>query len=263
MALPPGAIVSRFAVKRGESVSEGHLALAARKQSAATAGGEVLEWAGEGWVRGNVPSIAPGQTVTVIVAYAEWLAPRPRGDGKTLLVQYRYPMAGDAAPPLVGEFSARVDAEPSKPVSMAAGLGARVNGQAVEVRRPDFRPTADLVVDVEIDAWKGPKEGATGATARLYTAPPAGDDEAGGTVLVRTDTPVSAGSDDGRHPGAGDGHLGEHRAGALRRRARPGRGGAGRAGARAIAPWCWPRTRRCARWARPPWARWTRRAEGR
>ncbi len=198
MALPPGAIVSRFAVKRGDAVSEGRIALAARKQSAATASGEVLEWAGEGWVRGTVPSIAPGQTVTVIVGYAEWLAPRPRGDGKTLLVQYRYPMAGDAAPPLVGEFSARVDAAPSSPISMAAGLGARVAGQAVEVRRPDFRPTADLVVDVEMDAWKADKGQAAGpAAARVYAAPASGDDEAGGTILVRTETPLSAGSDDG------------------------------------------------------------------
>jgi hypothetical protein len=190
MALPSGAIVSRFAVKRGESVAEGRVALAARKQSAPVAGAEVLEWAGEGWVRGNVPNIAPGQSVTVIVAYAEWLSPRPRGDGKTLTVQYRYPMAGDATPPLVGEFSARVDAHPSDPVSMAAGLGATVTGQAIEVRRPDFRPTADLVVDVEIAAFQ--RKGADVARApiaRLYTAPATGDDDAGGTLLVRAEAP--------------------------------------------------------------------------
>jgi tetratricopeptide (TPR) repeat protein len=198
MALPPGAIVSRFAVQRGEAVSEGHVALAARGQSAAVAGAEVLEWAGEGWVRGTVPGIAPGQAVVVIVGYAEWLAPRPRGDGATLLVQYRYPMAGDAAPPLVGEFSARVDAGPSRPIGMAAGLGARVAGQAVEVRRPDFRPTADLVVDVEIEAWKAKgAEGAAAAPARLYVAPGSGDDDGGSTALVRTEAPVAAGGDDG------------------------------------------------------------------
>jgi tetratricopeptide (TPR) repeat protein len=224
MALPPGAIVSRFAVKRGDSIAEGRVALAARKQSAAVAGAEVLEWAGEGWVRANVLNIAPGRAVTVIVGYSEWLSPRPRGDGKTLLVQYRYPMAGDATPPLVVEFSARVDAAPSSPISMAAGLGARVSGQAVEVRRPDFRPTADLVVDIEVEAWKAkgteataspvtvgetPKPPAQPVTmgetpkppaqpvARLYTAQATGDDDAGGTLLVRTETPMSTGSDDG------------------------------------------------------------------
>jgi hypothetical protein len=195
MALPPGAIVSRFAVQRGESTSEGRVALAARRRSAATASTEVLEWAGEGWVRGTLSPIAPGQAVTVIVAYAEWLSPRPRAGGTSLIVQYRYPMAGDAAPPLVGEFSARVDAAPSHPVSLAAGLGARVVGQSVEVRRPDFRPTADLVVDVEIDGWssneKDPKQSAT--AARLYTAPASSDDDSGGTVLVRTEAPIPMG----------------------------------------------------------------------
>jgi tetratricopeptide (TPR) repeat protein len=198
MAVPPGAIVSRFATVRNESVSEGRLALAARKQSAATVNYEVLEWAGEGWVRGTVPSIAPGATVTVVVGYIEWLSPRPKGDGKTLVVQYRYPMVGDASPPLVGEFSARVDATPSSPISIASGLGARVSGQAVEVRRPDFRPTADLVVDVEIPPWKTDAETAPAAgspagvprpAARLYAAPPSGDDDAGGTIVVRTETP--------------------------------------------------------------------------
>lgn len=195
MALPPGAIVSRFATVRGENVSEGRVALAARaaSKSGSSPGVEVLEWAGEGWVRGTLPTIAPGESVSVLVGYVEWLSPRrfPGPEGKSLVVQYRYPMVGDAAPPLVGEFSARIDAGPSNPISVAAGLGARVSGQAVEVRRADFRPTADLVVDVEIEPWKASDDRAT-PPARAYTAPPSGDDEAGGTVLVRTETPREA-----------------------------------------------------------------------
>ena len=184
MALPPGAIVSRFATVRGESVAEGHVALAARNQSAAIPSSELLEWAGEGWVRGGVPVIAPGETVSVVVGYVEGLSPRPRGDGKNLVVEYRYPMVGDGAPPLVGEFSARVDAGPSMPISVAAGLGARVAGAAVEVRRPDFRPTADLVVDIEIEPWENRPPGDTPVALR-YSTPrrPRGDDDAGGTVL--------------------------------------------------------------------------------
>ena len=197
LALPPGAIVSRFATVRGESVTEGRIALAARSQSAPMADREVLEWAGEGWVRGTIPNIPAGATVSVIVGYTEWLSPRPKGDGKNLLVQYRYPMAGDAAPPLVGELSARVDASPSKAISMASGLGARVSGQAVEVRRSDFRPTADLVVDVEIEPFEAPPaedKPAPGAplnrpSARMYVAPSSLDDDGGSTVLVRTEAP--------------------------------------------------------------------------
>jgi tetratricopeptide (TPR) repeat protein len=184
MALPPGAIVSRFATMRGESTREGKIALAARKQVGAFGSSEVLEWAGEGWLRATVPSIAPGATVTLIVGYVEWLSPQPKGDGQSLVVQYRYPMVSDATPPLIGEFSARVDATPSSPISIASGLGARVSGQAVEVRRPDFRPSADLVVDVEIPGFKAP--------ARIYSAPPTSDDDAGGTVIVRTETPSAS-----------------------------------------------------------------------
>ncbi len=66
------------------------------------------------------------------------------------------------------------------------------------MRRPDFRPTADLVVDVEIAAWKVKGDEASGAPlARLYTAPPSGDDEAGGTVMVRAEAPLASASDEG------------------------------------------------------------------
>ncbi len=188
MALPPGAIVSRFATLRGDHVAEGRVALAARKQTAANPSSELLEWAGEGWVRGSLPLIAAGEVVSVVVGYVEWLSPRPRGDGRNLVVEYRYPMVGDGAPPLVSEFSARIDAGPSRPISLAAGLGARVAGSVVDLRRPDFRPTADLVVDVEIEPWKAPSPGSA-SVARLYTAPPTGDDDAGGTVIVRTEAP--------------------------------------------------------------------------
>lgn len=202
MAVPPGAIVSRFATVRGSSTSEGKVALAARRQSAIWSATEVLEWAGEGWVRGTVPSIAPGATVTVIVGYVEWLTPRPKAGSASVVVQYRYPMASDAAPPLIGEFSARVDATPSAPISIASGLGGNADGRVVELRRPDFRPTADLVVDVEITPWLAekpvadpPEAGRANSgertPARLYAAP-AGDDDAGGTLVVRADTPAPA-----------------------------------------------------------------------
>jgi hypothetical protein len=181
MAVPSNAIVSRFAVVRGDVVAEGRVALAARRHAGTTTSSEVLEWAGEGWVRGTVPQIAAGATVTLVVTYVEWLAPRPKGEGQNLVVQYRYPMVSGASPPLVGEFSARVDATESSPVSIASGLGAAVSGQAVDVKRSDFRPTADLVVDVEIEPFEAP--------ARLYVAPPTGDDDAGGTVVVRTEAP--------------------------------------------------------------------------
>ncbi|MFO0613965.1 MAG: VIT domain-containing protein [Polyangiaceae bacterium] len=193
MAIPKGAIVSRFAVQRGNNVAEGAVALAARGRYIGTdfaalgQRGDVLEWAGDGWLRGTIPNIAPGATATIIVSYVEWLSPRPKGSDSTV-VQYRFPMVGDGAPPLIGEFFARIDAGPSKPIALAAGMNARVNDTAVEVRRPDFRPTADLVVDIEMPRFKQP--------ARAYVARGLGDDDP--TLVVRTEVPTTLGGANGK-----------------------------------------------------------------
>lgn len=181
MAVPPGAIVSRFATRRGDYTQEGAVAMSSRTETSVTPGGDVLEWAGEGWLRGTLSALAPGATTTVVVQYVEWLTPEPRADGETVVVQYRYPMVGDSEPPLVGEFFASVDASPSSPVSIGAGLGAKVKGSTVELRRPDFRPVADLVVDVEMPAWSKP--------ARMYVVDPEGEDPSGRTVVLRTEAP--------------------------------------------------------------------------
>ncbi len=180
IALPPGALVSGFSVERGGSLQTGQIALAARgKQELASSGG-VLEWAGDGWLRGTLPSITPGEELKVLVRYAEWLSPRKVGDGQ--LVQYRYPLVGDGEAPLIGEFLARIDAGPSAPTAVAAGYGATSDSGVVTVRRSDFRPAADLVVDVKTQRSQN--------RARLYVAPPAPEDpEAGSAVLLRAELP--------------------------------------------------------------------------
>ena len=154
------------------------------RPGALVASGEVLEWAGEGWVRATVPNIASGQQVSVIVEYVEWLTPRPREGTKDVVVQYRYPMVGAAAAPLVSEFRARVDASRSKPLSVASGLGASVSAQSVIVTKHDFRPTADLVVDVEIPPVPAP--------ARAYFAPSFDGLDHGDAIVVRTEAPSPA-----------------------------------------------------------------------
>ncbi len=189
MGLPPRALVSGFAVQRGDRRSVGHVMLADRKtfaifESASASGNDAwLEWAGEGWLRGTVPQILPGQAVTIEVAYVEWLPVRTKGAG--YVAQYRYPLVGDGAPPLIGEFFASVDAGPAKAVAVAAGMGARASGTTVELRKADFRPTADFVVDVEIAAPLAP--------ARAFVAEPlvAGEES---TLVVRTEVPRLAGT---------------------------------------------------------------------
>jgi hypothetical protein len=185
-ALPPGALVSGFAVERGGSRQSGQIALSDRGKTGLSSSGGVLEWAGDGWLRASLPSIASGEELKVEVSYVEWLSPRPHGAGQ--LVQYRYPLVGDGEPPLIGDFVARIDASASAPTAVAAGYGASSEGGIVTVHRSDFRPSADLVVDVESRREQN--------RARLYVAKPdPRDPEAGSAVMLRTELPPAGQSD--------------------------------------------------------------------
>jgi hypothetical protein len=186
IALPPGALVSSFAVERLGSREFAQIALASRAKAELTSSGGILEWAGDGWLRGTLPSIAAGEELKVEVQYVEWLSPRRQGEGQ--LVQYRYPLVGDGEAPLIGEFLARVDATPSAPIAVAAGYGATSDAGVVTVRRSDFRPAADLVVDVQTRR--------TLNRARLYVAPPSeAEPEAGSAVMLRTELPPADAQD--------------------------------------------------------------------
>jgi len=183
MAIPPGAIVSAFSAGVGDALQNGKLGVASRTESATTQSSAILEWAGEGWVRGTIPSIAPGALVNVIVTYVEWLHPRPAPNGEVIL-QYRYPLVAASNPPIIGEFLARIDASPSSPRFSSAGQSATIHGTTVELRKSDFRPAADLVVELQTAAFAAP--------ARLYTAEPDPGDDGGDFVLVRAQAPESS-----------------------------------------------------------------------
>jgi tetratricopeptide (TPR) repeat protein len=186
IALPPGALVAGFAVERNGSRQEGQIALASRAEEELTSVGGVLEWAGDGWLRATLPSIASGEELKVQVRYVEWLSPRRQGEGQ--LVQYRYPLVGEGEAPLIGDFVARIDASASAPTAVAAGYGAVSERGVVTVHRSDFRPSADLVVDVE--SRRGQNR------ARLYVAPPdSKDPDAGRAVLFRAELPPADAKD--------------------------------------------------------------------
>jgi Flp pilus assembly protein TadD/Mg-chelatase subunit ChlD len=185
-AIPPAAVVSRFAIERDGGVDEGVVALSSRTETAPFSAFPLLEWAGEGWLRGSVPNIAAGQTVKVIVEYVEWLSPHTEG-GRTW-VEYRYPLVGDSEAPLIGEFSAHLEAGKSSPISLSASAGSTQNGSSVDLRRSDFRPAADWVVTIE--------EHGDARRARLYTAPATDNDsDRSDTVLLRTELPVAQATD--------------------------------------------------------------------
>lgn len=187
MAIPEDAIVAGFGVGNGGEPEDATIELAAREGATEATPGSKLEWAGDGWVRGMVPGISPGALVTVTLRYVEWLQPEDRGRvGRTL--SYRYPLAGEAAPPIVGEFSARIDATAVNPLAVWPGQGASVKGGELELRKSDFRATADLVTELEVAPFRTP--------ARMYIASAGQGDDAGDYLLVRAEAP-GAGSETG------------------------------------------------------------------
>ncbi len=175
MAVPAAATIAGFAVARQGSDQEGTMAEAERDKSTTTPYQPQLEWAGEGWLRGVVPFISPGGTVTTVVRYFEWLDPV---DGR---LQYRLPLTGTGTPPRIGEFFARVNMNGVRPLGVSAGLGSTVSDGVVSLRRSDFTPSADLVVEAVVRPEP--------RSARAYIGQADPGEEGGDYLVLRAETP--------------------------------------------------------------------------
>jgi tetratricopeptide (TPR) repeat protein len=177
LALPEGAILSRVARRRGQEKTDSDATLLIAPPadtSTADLGSPRLEWAGDGWLRGVLPSVESGSTLELVLEYSEWLSSRK---GRA---SYRFPMASDGEPELVGELSARVDAERTGTTWIAASQGTVITDRSVELRKTDVRPTGDLVVELSPAL-------AVPGTARAYLMQGSkGEDP---FVMVRTEVP--------------------------------------------------------------------------
>lgn len=110
-----------------------------------------LEWAGPGHYRGIINDLRPGKTKVVRLRYLEWLPRFKTATGSRRT--YVYPMGQSAAAlaggaPNLGEFSLEVDLGAAQISGLSAGLGARNEGSRVVLRKSDFRPHADFVLDL-------------------------------------------------------------------------------------------------------------------
>jgi tetratricopeptide (TPR) repeat protein/Mg-chelatase subunit ChlD len=189
--IPKSALVSRFRTSRAGRWAEARLALSNRSQvltfeAAQSLSEDALEWAGDGWVRGRIASIQPGQVITVEITYVEWL--RVTVAGTKHQVQYRYPLVSEDPAPLIADFSVTLDASPARATRVAAGMGATVDQEKVVLKKSDFRATADFVVDVEIPAEL--------PSARGYVVDTTPDEEEV-TFAVRTEAPRLSGKEEG------------------------------------------------------------------
>ena len=139
LSLPEGAVVSRVARLDEGTSSEQDATLGTGNRNSGWA--SRLEWAGGGWLRGQLLNIKAGASVDLLVDYVEWL---PQKDGRAT---YRFPMASEVESPMVGGLEVRVGSQGAAQW-LSASTGARVVAGAIELRRADIRPTGDLVVEL-------------------------------------------------------------------------------------------------------------------
>jgi len=171
LSLPGGAIV------RGVTRSIGGNTSSANLQAAHEVGGlgAGLEFAGGGWLSGDLGSVPAGQTLDFELEYAEWL---PTHAGRAA---YRFPMAGNEKTGIVGELSVEVEANHSKNPLVTASAGSTVKDGTIRYRLADVRPTGDLVVELAPSVVKP-----NAARAYVVSAPRATEDP---FVMIRTEVP--------------------------------------------------------------------------
>lgn len=174
LALPPGAILTRVSRRSGATVTDATLAVAASPSRTTAGAWPGIEWAGGGWLQGDLGSVASGDTLELDLEYSEWL---PTRDGRST---YRFPMAGGDEPAIIGELGAELDATRAQAAIVSASAGAMIAERKVTFRRADARPTGDLVVEL---APRLVRENA----ARAYVMA----DSGGGDpyVMLRTEVP--------------------------------------------------------------------------
>jgi len=145
LRVPEGAVIAGFRVERGEQWVE-----AAPGSVASTGGGMPGLLGTGGGAYANLGFLSPGESLRAEVTYVEWLA---REGARRA---YVYPVGDPVAPQLVGEFVLDVDLTRARARTARPPDGARLESDGhVRMRRSDWRPRGDLVVDL-VDASPAP-----------------------------------------------------------------------------------------------------------
>lgn len=173
-ALPHGAILRRVVQQNGSSVEVAQVGIGAGPSRSQLGSWRGIEWAGGGWLVGDLGSVSGGQTLELELEYVEWLDAR---SGRT---EYRYPMADSDSPPLIAELSVEINASAKHPAFVSGSSGATLSAKQLSYRRADVKPTGDITVEWATPTGKAP-------TVRAFVSEPrAGEDP---FVLLRTEVP--------------------------------------------------------------------------
>jgi tetratricopeptide (TPR) repeat protein len=174
LALPLGAILRRVAQDSPSGSSEASVGVAAGPSRTTQGSWRGLEWAGGGWLVGDLGPVNAGQTLDLELEYVEWLSAR---SGRTA---YRYPMAGGENPPLVSELNIEINASARHPQWVTASSGANLSAKQLVYRRADVRPTGDVMVE-----WLTPPS--RNPSVRAYVTEAANGEDP--YVMLRTEVP--------------------------------------------------------------------------
>ena len=206
--LPEAAILEHFSVADGDQVPRRGTVMPMDRQGGGLSSFSAnLEWAGAGRYRGLVRNIAPGKVRKVVLRYREWLPHIPYSDA--VRRTYVYPMGQSAQMQAgslsnLGEFSLSVDVAQAQAAALQAGLGAQIEGSMVTLRRSDFKPSADFVLDLidgkervseRLVAFRGDELDGQ-RYLMVQPTPAAGKPSKGLDVVLLVD--VSAGTDEAR-----------------------------------------------------------------
>lgn len=165
MRLPEGAMTLGFEVERGGRASVARPAIVGARNAQGGATSALLGTTTRDVVAG-LGYLAPGENVRAQLTYAEWLT----HDG----AQRAYVLAqGDAVTPqIVGEFAFDLDLSRSQAARVRVPEGAQLQNGHVVMRRSDWRPRGDLVVELVDPAapatpsarlWQSARRGPDGA----------------------------------------------------------------------------------------------------
>jgi hypothetical protein len=140
MRIPTGALIASFRSQQNTVWVDAQPGIVAALTRGGTTG---LVASSNGDVYANLGSLSPGDTARVELTYVEWLT----RDGNQRA--YVYPMGDAVTPQVVGEFTFDADVSRTGATVVRFPEGARFEeGGHVRMRRSDWRPRGDLVVDL-------------------------------------------------------------------------------------------------------------------
>lgn len=147
LALPNDAILTRVN-KLGTHEIAAQVAIGDGPSISAREQALGLEWAGDGYLSGELGAIGAGEVLVLELDYVEWL---PRGnDASSQARVYRYPLQSNPSLPPVGMLSIRLEAKDSAVRWSSANAGATLGDstQVLQFRQADVNPTGDFVAEV-------------------------------------------------------------------------------------------------------------------